>query len=282
MEVDRWSAWCYPTAATDRAIDIVDLITLLFALDDLAVHHPGVFSQVTAEYFTARPPSTCFGRALQEVLGRLRQKAYAKVTGRVLAGLRGHLEGALAETRCRPDGRFVALEEYVPLRREAIGGRFCAALAEYGLGIDLSPQMAADADLADAWIPVTDHWILVNDLFSLGKEVTDADTMNLVLVMMHHQGIGLQAAVSQVGADIRRVDAAHQVTRRQLAHRYRKHSAAADIGRYLDALDHLLAGNLRWSTETRRYHRLPTFAPSAGVPPTPSLTPSADMGERCT
>lgn len=253
MAVERWTLWCYPGAATERAIDIVDLITLLFALDDLAVHHPAMFAQAATEHLTARSPSTPYGRALAEVLGRLMGTMSPGLAERVLAGLRDHLEGAVAETHSRPHGRFSELDEYLHLRRASIGGQMCAALAEHGIGVDLTQEMAADADLEDAWIPVTDHWILSNDLFSLNKEITHADTMNVVMVLMHQLGVEAQVAVDQIGDELRRLDQAHATARDRLRRRYTGHRRFGDIDKYLDALDHMLSGNLRWSYETHRY-----------------------------
>jgi hypothetical protein len=96
--------------------------------------------------------------------------------------------------------------------------------------------------------------VLVNDLFSLRKELGSGDGMNLVSALMHHQGLPLQAAVDVLLRGIE--DASDEYTRacRTLRARYRDHERRADLDRYLDAVGHMIAGNLAWHYESRRYH----------------------------
>lgn len=90
-----------------------------------------------------------------------------------------------------------------------------------------------------------------NDVVSLEKELAHADVHNLVLVLVHAEGLGLQEAVDRVGR-------MHDIEVRdfvRLSSHLPSFGPAVDgqLRRYVAALQARIRGNLDWSRESARY-----------------------------
>lgn len=92
-----------------------------------------------------------------------------------------------------------------------------------------------------------------NDLVSLEKELAHSDVHNLVLVLLHTEGLGLQEAVDRAAQ-------MHDVEVRafmRFSSRLPSFGRAIDgqLGRYVVALQARMRGNLDWAHESARYWR---------------------------
>lgn len=249
--VPRWASWCYPTAAPAALGSISRLYTLLFALTDPAVHEWDAYDDfvrmLDGTGDDTGPSVTAY------------RDAWADLTGAMTAGVRGRharahrrwVEALAVESALRAGGHTVHPDVCFPLRRLSAGGESVLLPVEHGLGIDLTPLMRRDRELAGLWRTASTHMVLVNDLFCLRRELLGGQGLHLVPALMHHQGFTLQAAVDVVVRGVADACAEFARTCRTLRARHRDHELRADLDRYLDAVGHMIAGNLAWHYEFR-------------------------------
>ncbi|WP_320777001.1 terpene synthase family protein [Streptomyces sp. CRN 30] len=252
--IPRWVCWCYPTARPTALTSISRLYTLLSAFADPAAQeweaHDDLLRMLDGTGDDTSPYATAY------------KDARAELTGAMTAGLRRRharahrrwAEALVMESSLRAGGHTVHPDVCFPLRRLCTGGETVLLPLEHGLGIDLTELMERDADLAGLWRVAGTHMVLVDDLFGLRGELRTGDGLNLLLSLMRHQGLTVQAAVDVL---LRRVaDADDEYTRacRTLRARYRHHGLGGDLDRYLEAVGHLIAGNLAWHYESRHHH----------------------------
>lgn len=103
-----------------------------------------------------------------------------------------------------------------------------------------------------------------NDIFSLRKERAHRDMHNLVLILLHHEGITEQAAVDRVARLIK-----GQVQRFiALEARLPQFGPSIDaaVRRFVAVLRAWMRGNLDWSCETGRYRHAEAQTPSSPTP----------------
>jgi hypothetical protein len=128
----------------------------------------------------------------------------------------------------------------------------CFPLLEYGLGIDLTRELAAHPELNRLNILVARHWLGVNDIFSYRKELYSGDTMNEINFAMADNGGDLQAAVDHIADTVRQTEDEFTTLTQRLLTGPASHNP--DLGKYLEALQWMIAGNLEWSYITPRYN----------------------------
>lgn len=170
------------------------------------------------------------------------------------------------------------LESYIALRRDTSGCKPCFALIEFAGGYDLpdvvvehpSIQILQDAtnDLV-TWSNVSNPMpsytrhplqvcksrsiadpLRVQDIFSYNVEQSRGDTHNMVVVLMHEQGLAVQEAIDAV-ADLceRSIDTFEQ-TRRSLPSW--GPIVDSNVESYIDGLQNWIIGSLHWSFLTER------------------------------
>ncbi|MFE0255567.1 terpene synthase family protein [Streptomyces sp. NPDC059010] len=250
----RWACWCYPTAGRTRIDGISRLYTLLFALDDRAVHDWDTYDGFLRMLDGTGDDTGPYAAAYKDVWSELTGTMPAGVRARQLRTQQRWAEALAMENAIRATGRTVHPDVCFPLRRISTGGETILVPIEYGLGIDLTPLLDEDADLAQLWQVAGAHLVLVNDLFSMRKEVVSGDGMNLMLSLMHHQDLDAQAAVDILVGRIRDAHYAYTRTSDLLRTRYRHHPLGDTVHRYLEAVGLMMAGNLAWHCESTRYH----------------------------
>ncbi|KIJ38562.1 hypothetical protein M422DRAFT_258674 [Sphaerobolus stellatus SS14] len=106
------------------------------------------------------------------------------------------------------------------------------------------------------------HAMLVNDLFSYGREVSrtsmgevGAALINSVLVVQNGQGIGEQGAMMWLESYCEMLDRKFEEIASTTTH-LGEDVNTEDANRYIDALRLLMAGNLKWSAVCGRYNKL--------------------------
>jgi hypothetical protein len=258
-----WVALTYPTAPLDRLLEICEITSFLFALDDACYSDPRgpngarmrrelceIVPMMGGADFSEDLP---FVRALHDVWQRMKTKMPLPQQKRFIAAGEAFLDGCRKEIDARSRGEILSFETYLKVRREgALGGDIYLIFAEYAAAVDLTNDIADDEDLREINRLATDHWLLSNDLFSFRREYYAGDYMNAVLVLMHSEHLSLQAAVEEVCALL-------MVTEREFVERQDRILSQdlglrSDIRRYLESLEYVVSGNLEHSRFAVRYH----------------------------
>lgn len=226
----------------------IEWAVALFAQDDVAAvpelgggcpRDPGDGRLVEVDDWT--------GEALNDLWQRTVTVTTPAIADRIKAAIHVYFAGRAEEVPFNVgEGplQWLGWEAYLRARRGPIGIYVCIALAH--IDMDVSDEVyRATADAADM---VSDHVVLVNDVFSLRKELLSRDCVNAAVAYMLHTGVDLQEAVSHTCRRIRGKE--HDFA----AERSRLELAYTDIGPYLDFMGLIMAGNQRWSYTTIRYH----------------------------
>lgn len=254
QRIPRWACWCYPTAEPAVLASVSRLHTLLSAFADPAAReweaHDDFLRMLDGTGDDSSPYATAY------------KDARAELTGSMSAGLRRRYtrahrrwaETLVLENSLRAGGHTVHPDVCFPLRRVLAGGETVMVTLEHGLGTDLTELVERDADLAGLWRVAGTHMALVGDLFSLRGELVSGDGPNLLLSLMRHQGLPVQAAVDVLLRRLAVACDAYTSACRTLRARHRDHELRGDLDRYLEAVGRLVAGNLAWHYESRRHH----------------------------
>jgi hypothetical protein len=258
-----WVALTYPTATLDRLLEICEITSFLFALDDACYSDPlgpdGLrmrreLSEIGPMMGGARfSEDLPFVRALHDVWRRMKTKMPILQQRRFMAAAADFRDGCRKEIEARSRGEILSFEAYLKVRREgALGGGVYLIFAEYAAGVDLTNDIVDDEDLREINRLATDHWLLSNDLFSFRREYYAGDYMNAVLVLMHSERHTLQAAVERVCALLEAterefVERRDRILSQELDHR-------SDMRKYLKSLEYVVSGNLEHSRFAVRYH----------------------------
>src|SRR5262249_29285185 len=151
----------------------------------------------------------------------------------------------------RATGRIFDYDTYMRMRYNTIGMKAFFVLAEYGLGPDLSEEMA-HKDMRDIHSIALEHISVVNDLFSFRKEYYAKEYINSICILCDQERLDLQGAVYKASGIIHAKESAFLDKRGEILSG--KLGARPGVRAYLDELGYTLAGNLQWSYLTPRYH----------------------------
>ncbi|KAF9237782.1 isoprenoid synthase domain-containing protein [Melanogaster broomeanus] len=151
----------------------------------------------------------------------------------------------------RANGHIPDLESYIALRRNTSGMKPSFALVEYAARIDLSDEVQAHPVIKGMEEAANDFASWSNDIYSYNIEQSRGDPHNLIAVLMHHQGISLQAAANCAGALCKGSIQRFEENRAMLP------SWGEEIDRqvaiYVEGLQDWMVGSLHWSFESERY-----------------------------
>jgi hypothetical protein len=193
-----------------------------------------------------------YGRALQGIWREMRAGFSQPHWKRFMTEVQRFLAGCVAEISSRSEDAVFDYESYIKVRRDSVGMRMYFVLGEYALGIDLTDDLARHRELREVLDLALDHIMLTNDIFSFRAEVGMDDYVNALSVLRLSEGLSLQAAVDRLFAHIDGLRA--QVMAARAAIEAGPLGARQDIRAYLDAVWHMMAGNLQWSYLTSRYN----------------------------
>ncbi|WP_433192137.1 terpene synthase family protein [Nocardia sp. CA-107356] len=147
----------------------------------------------------------------------------------------------------------MSLESYLKHRCADYGTAIYARAIPHMLSIDSSWNTA----LATAVTYAHQHMFLVNDLYSFRKEYPRyrhnlAGMTHPMTIMVVDHGMSWQAAVDELVQMIHRAEDGYRKHRDALLRR----TSSRDAARYCEALEHCIAGNLRYHLLSPRYHGL--------------------------
>ena len=266
---ELWTCLGFAQAMPERAGLIARWTTLYFILDDIVTNgdddggadaaRPQVVLDVLAAMLSGDggallPRDGGVPAALLALIGdvfaRLRANMGAPQWQRLVRELIAWGELCVREMDARTSRVELSFEDVVALREVSSCSVPCSIYVEYSLGIDLGesrPPMLRRIERAYAR-----HATIVNDLHSFRLEHYNDDHVNAVAAGCLVDGLSLQESVDRVSELISHTERAFVDQRDELF--------AAELGqrwevrRYVTGLEHLMAGNLRWSYVTGRYH----------------------------
>ena len=240
-----WIASAAPPWASesDRALACMDLGTCFFVLDD-------------------SPPDDALARYsdLERILGgapvdpgRPLQRAYAALFPRLGADdhYRASRRTFVAALRVRHAMRAGELRldaaGYLALRETTI--YFACWLSTWELLGGFALSAAERAVVQPAFVPANRWQVLENARVSLARDARSG-TPNVIAMVAAERGVSLATADTNVAA--RAADDLHAYRAAAAAIRARPHATA--IARYLDLVDHGVAGAMRHHADPARYH----------------------------
>jgi hypothetical protein len=168
-----------------------------------------------------------------------------------------YLQSYRWEAESRKRGKHPIMDEYLENRRNAIGIPSAVILGERIQGFELSPA-AAELPQTDRLMALTGEQVaLVNDLFSVHKEIAEGDTQNSIIILMNTTSCTLEKAFRQVAEMIE----ARHLEFQEIASELPSCCAARDLNseeitallRYVDCMRDWMHANLAWSLDTARY-----------------------------
>ena len=258
-----WTCLVLPTAEADR-LRLMCKYTEYLSVFDNAMVDPAkiggdpeaakdLFRRI-AGILNDAPDAVDFawGRALQELWLPMRAGFTDAHWDRFMAEVRRFLSGCVSEIASRAQQSVFDYETYLRVRRDSVGMGMYFVLGEYGLGIDLTDRLAASRPLRDLIDLALEHIMLTNDLFSFRAEAAMNDYVNAVAVLCLSEGLPLQSAVDRVFMTIEQKRSAFLQLRTDIENS--DLGTDPDVRAYLDAVWHMMAGNLQWSYLTSRYN----------------------------
>ncbi|MGW8952707.1 terpene synthase family protein [Streptomyces sp. NPDC055709] len=205
--------------------------------------------------------------ALDDLVARTRAMLTPFQLRRFTEGARDWLFGAGWQAACAERGVMPGLNDFAAVGALANGTRFSLTWSDAANGIDLPPDVLYSAPLqaltdAAGFIVSAD-----NDLFSYNKDDDQEPwEQNLINVLAHQDGCSPREALPAAVALRDRVMMLFIRLRAQLAR-----DADQQLGRYLDALGHYIAGSIEWQNQAPRYasprnrNELPVQGVSFGI-----------------
>ncbi|MFD5452975.1 terpene synthase family protein [Streptomyces sp. NPDC003470] len=258
-----WTCLVLPTAREDRLRHLCKYTEYLSVFDNAMVDRAKIGKDPAAAQETFRRVAGilddqadgadfAWGSVLHGLWKDMRADMPPTVWDRFMGEVRRFLAGCVHEITSRSEDRVFDYESYIEVRKDSVGMGMYFVLGEYGLGIDLTEDLRRHPELRGIVDTALVHIMLTNDMFSFRAEAMMDDYVNALSVLRLSEGLGLQEAVDRLFALVDGKRAEFMAARAAIE--------ASDLGRredvraYLDALWHMMAGNLQWSYLTSRYN----------------------------
>ncbi len=260
----------YPGVQARELEWMISLISWIFLLDD-ALDQGALRNRVgEAEALLARlfsllsadqnvaPATSGLEQAGVALMGSISSALSRQGQQRLLSDLRAYFDAVLKEIEARVSGEPLDLLAFAEVRRYtgATHLMFCAG------------EAARHAELPDAFCgswpfqvlqdTASDVVVLVNDIFSYGKESHYDEINNYMMVCQHHLGLSLQDAMRFVNDLLNARVRAFQQARARLPlfieRQQYPHAHRVAIECYVNTLENWMSGNLAWSSQVPRYN----------------------------
>lgn len=205
------------------------------------------------------PHDLPLARATGLVARELQRFGQPHHTQRYRTTLREYWHAHLWEVDLQRQYAVPSLAEYRQLRPHVLGIRALSELLPLASGNPV-PAHLLDHPLIQALSRLlANHHVLVNDLFSLAKELHGERPVNIVLVLCAEQGITLQQGLDATAHAIQGELSAYTRLKAALPRLGLQHPALLS---HLADLERLAADTIAWHTAAPRYH-VPPAAPQA-------------------
>ncbi|KAF8323759.1 terpenoid synthase, partial [Clavulina sp. PMI_390] len=155
-----------------------------------------------------------------------------------------------AEQRSELSKQAPTIDEYLETRMGTSGVAAVAATIEYMVGIDLGDQLRTDSDAVSIFNATNCLVSIMNDLFSLKKEL-ESPFYNNAVAVLYHQHRDLQIAVNETYKLLAR--SVHDLET-AAANLYRRFpDRRADLEKFVAGAQTMVTGNMEWSKKIPRY-----------------------------
>src|SRR5260370_42001551 len=155
------------------------------------------------------------------------------------------------EIENRVKGVIPDLESYCVLREDTGMPRCLVDLVEYAEGFFLPPSVVLSPEMQMLCEAAGNHVIWVNDVFSRNKESFVNDPHNLITVLQHDEQCSIPEAVEKTCQMISSAARTVLEIGERLSTLFPDH--ADNLGRYVESLKMLCAGNCSWHSISPRY-----------------------------
>ncbi|KAJ2934699.1 hypothetical protein H1R20_g2413, partial [Candolleomyces eurysporus] len=207
LKAGELTAACYPDAEPFQLRVCDDFMNYLFNLDDWLDE----FDQLTDTYGMANCCIAAMGDPFnfqtdkraglmtKSFFSRFVRTAGSGCAERFIQNMDLFFQSVISQTRDRAQGVIPDLESYIIVRRDNSGCKPCFQLTEFAAGIDLPEEVLQHPIIQSLEEATNDLVTWSNDLFSFNVEQSRRDTFNMVSVIMHEKGLGLQEAANFIG-----------------------------------------------------------------------------------
>ncbi|KAL5518435.1 hypothetical protein ACEPAH_117 [Sanghuangporus vaninii] len=250
-------AYVYPYADANGLRIATDVLTILFALDEVTDAQEEQEALATRNTFV----KALTGMSIDDtspiaVFARDYMKRLSGVSTELLERLVSHftayMDATAREASHRTDGKIPTLEDHIRLRRDNGGVLPAFDVIEVALGITLPPEVFNDRDLQSMVLAANDMICYANDIFSYAKEYADGlDGCNTITILMHERGLSHQDAIDEVGKLYRRC--ADMFLTCKAAMRSFGPEVDEVVSGYVYGIEQWIAGHNAWNLETRRF-----------------------------
>ncbi|EJT99589.1 terpenoid synthase, partial [Dacryopinax primogenitus] len=252
---------CWPDIQDKERLQVcADFVNYLFHLDDLTDEMDAISAGVVREAVIDQVSLTLHvvsdSNAADSMWLRICRTATPLVQRRFRDTLEEFFVAIMDEAIDRKKKVIRGVQDYI-IRRRANGAvRPCFVLIEYANGFELPesvwhhPIIRDLQDWADDLVSWANGGFYLN-ILSFGVEYSRGDTSNIVMSVMHEQGLGVQDAMNTVGKMF------DDVVQNYLAARAALPSWGPEVDRnvqvYLQGLEYWIIGSTEWCFWTQRY-----------------------------
>ncbi|MFE4592247.1 terpene synthase family protein [Streptomyces laurentii] len=195
----------------------------------------------------------CFriARAAAECFEMIAARATPAQYMRFVSEMDYYFHGVMWEARHHAAGTVPTPEEYRIGRRMTCGAPFALALQDIAAGYEVPANEYQHPEVRALRLMTANINSWCDDIFSYGKEseVQEATPLNLPLTLIHHRGLGEQAALDETA----RLHNA-EVDRYLTAEAHTAMWAGEQLTRLLAAMRTMQRGFYDWGLETPRYN----------------------------
>jgi hypothetical protein len=257
----------YPTAEFSRLCLANDLLVLLFLLDDVfdnkddEAQHPDNLKRLlkaclgilTEGHFYTMEDGSNVLAALSDVWQRIKacttpayQQTFIDDMLKLFSAINWQNQNVNAD-------RIPSVADYIESRPLIGGAHIAATLIELAEQVHLPEEVSTHKKLTTLTMLCGHLGCWANDLYSLGKEIEQGDTHNLVLVMQEEKKLDMEDAIRETV----RLHNQEMIQFERIFHSLPSFDDETDeeVYKYAFCLAMIVRGNIDWSLQdTSRYH----------------------------
>ncbi|KAF8149257.1 isoprenoid synthase domain-containing protein [Mycena galopus ATCC 62051] len=252
------AAVCYPDAGGPQLRLCSDFLAYLFFIDNLSDELTNRDTIYVAELIlnSLYHPSTLTSTARiavmsKDICKRIQQISTSSVYYRFIETFDMFLQSVHEQAIHRMSRVIPTLQDYIRLRRDTSGCKPCWAMIECANNLDIPNHVLDHPTVRGLGEAANDVVAWSNDIFSYSVEQSKGDTHNMVVVVMHHNGLDLSAAVELVGNMCKDAILRFATHKKQVPSWGCK--VDRNVAKYIQGLADWLSGILYRSFETERY-----------------------------
>ncbi|KAI9036497.1 terpene synthase family protein [Aspergillus affinis] len=153
---------------------------------------------------------------------------------------------------------FPTWEEYLDNREQTVGAYPYIMAMEYAYEVVIPSWVYETEEFQVMFKETTIAIIMVNDICSLKKEITEEQVESAIPLKMHHQGHkNAQDALNEIIEDMsksrQRFNVAEHLFLQRKEYQYMNASAQGGVEILIQGCKNMILGNLKWSFSTKRY-----------------------------